>query len=139
MALTSASDNAYENGYKVTVSNQHSSYKAWEAFDHTGDVIGWYSTEGAAVAYNGTTRPGLYSGTTRLANETEEGEWIGLELPEAIKLQSVRMTSQSYSSTGNTVDEFIVYAKKQSGDVCCLLYTSPSPRDLSTSRMPSSA
>ena len=117
VALTSASDNAYENGYKVTVSNQHSSYKAWEAFDHTGDVIGWYSTEGAAVAYNGTTRPGLYSGTTRLANETEEGEWIGLELPEAIKLQSVRMTSQSYSSTGNTVDEFIIYAKKQSGDV----------------------
>jgi len=117
VAMTSASDNAYENGYKVTVSNQHSSYKAWEAFDHTGDVIGWYSTEGAAVAYNGTTRPGLYSGTTRLANETEEGEWIGLELPEAIKLQSVRMTSQSYSSTGNTVDEFIIYAKKQSGDV----------------------
>ena len=117
VALTSASDNAYENGYKVTVSNQHSSYKAWEAFDHNGDVIGWYSTEGAAVAYNGTTRPGLYSGTTRLANETEEGEWIGLELPEAIKLQSVRMTSQSYSSNGNTVDEFIVYAKKQSGDV----------------------
>jgi hypothetical protein len=117
VALTSASDNAYENGYKVTHSNQHSSYKAWEAFDHTGDVIGWYSTEGAAVAYNGTTRPGLYSGNTRLATETEEGEWIGLELPEAIKLQSVRMTSQSYSSTGNTVDEFIIYAKKQSGDV----------------------
>ena len=30
VALTSAADNAYENGYKVTVSNQHSSYKAWE-------------------------------------------------------------------------------------------------------------
>ena len=27
----------------------------------------------------------------------------------------------------------------QLGVVCCLLYTSPSPRDLSTSRMPSSA
>ena len=26
-----------------------------------------------------------------------------------------------------------------SGDIDCLLYTSPSPRDLSTSRMPSSA
>ena len=25
------------------------------------------------------------------------------------------------------------------GDIFCLLYTSPSPRDLSTSRMPSSA
>ena len=29
--------------------------------------------------------------------------------------------------------------KKQDGDYTCLLYTSPSPRDLSTSRMPSSA
>ena len=29
--------------------------------------------------------------------------------------------------------------KKQLWDTICLLYTSPSPRDLSTSRMPSSA
>ena len=29
--------------------------------------------------------------------------------------------------------------KKPVYDICCLLYTSPSPRDLSTSRMPSSA
>ena len=29
--------------------------------------------------------------------------------------------------------------KKQSVSIVCLLYTSPSPRDLSTSRMPSSA
>ena len=28
---------------------------------------------------------------------------------------------------------------KYDGDIICLLYTSPSPRDLSTSRMPSSA
>ena len=32
-------------------------------------------------------------------------------------------------------DEYIL----GSGDIPCLLYTSPSPRDLSTSRMPSSA
>ena len=29
--------------------------------------------------------------------------------------------------------------KKMADDITCLLYTSPSPRDLSTSRMPSSA
>ena len=29
--------------------------------------------------------------------------------------------------------------KAEEGDLTCLLYTSPSPRDLSTSRMPSSA
>ena len=28
---------------------------------------------------------------------------------------------------------------RQGAYICCLLYTSPSPRDLSTSRMPSSA
>ena len=34
----------------------------------------------------------------------------------------------------------VVYAlQKFDQYVCCLLYTSPSPRDLSTSRMPSSA
>ena len=29
--------------------------------------------------------------------------------------------------------------EKKHSDIACLLYTSPSPRDLSTSRMPSSA
>ena len=33
--------------------------------------------------------------------------------------------------TSNKVDDYL--------DIACLLYTSPSPRDLSTSRMPSSA
>ena len=33
----------------------------------------------------------------------------------------------------------VIALAKQGGQVCCLLYTSPSPRDLSTSRMPSSA
>ena len=40
----------------------------------------------------------------------------------------------SYHPMGNTMD-FVTIAS--TGD--CLLYTSPSPRDLSTSRMPSSA
>ena len=39
------------------------------------------------------------------------------------------------------VDEIIPYATEQDLEdiLSCLLYTSPSPRDLSTSRMPSSA
>ena len=36
-------------------------------------------------------------------------------------------------------DNFINFAIKASNNSSCLLYTSPSPRDLSTSRMPSSA
>ena len=35
--------------------------------------------------------------------------------------------------------EFTFDKSKQDDDLNCLLYTSPSPRDLSTSRMPSSA
>ena len=34
---------------------------------------------------------------------------------------------------------FVVNTQSDTLDVICLLYTSPSPRDLSTSRMPSSA
>ena len=34
---------------------------------------------------------------------------------------------------------FFVFVSKMDPTTACLLYTSPSPRDLSTSRMPSSA
>ena len=38
------------------------------------------------------------------------------------------------------VNQFLsAYAQQGEGPIYCLLYTSPSPRDLSTSRMPSSA
>jgi hypothetical protein len=117
VALTSAALNsAYENGYRVTFSNENTAYRAWEAFDaNPGDDVGWHSQgPGASAEYNGTG--GLYSGTSRLATETELGEWLGLELPEAIKLIDVNMVSQSYSPTTNTIDNFVVYAKKQSGD-----------------------
>src|SRR5210317_1838552 len=117
VALTSAALNsAYENGYRVTFSNENTAYRAWEAFDaNPGDDVGWHSQgPGASAEYNGTN--GLYSGTSRLATETELGELLGLELPEAIKLQSLRMVSQSYSPVTNTIDNFVVYAKKQSGD-----------------------
>ena len=45
--------------------------------------------------------------------------------------------------TASTNDDAKVYLPNQSSELSihltCLLYTSPSPRDLSTSRMPSSA
>ena len=45
--------------------------------------------------------------------------------------------AQSYQwSTGGIASSVTI---NQSGNYTCLLYTSPSPRDLSTSRMPSSA
>ena len=42
-----------------------------------------------------------------------------------------------YDNKGNELKKF--YAQDGHGIKICLLYTSPSPRDLSTSRMPSSA
>ena len=42
-------------------------------------------------------------------------------------------------STGNTRDITVVEDVEIPPNDACLLYTSPSPRDLSTSRMPSSA
>ena len=59
----------------------------------------------------------------------------------------------AYSREDETFSEFLDQLKKQGPDVslvsaqfsdlddtrCCLLYTSPSPRDVEESRMPSSA
>jgi len=117
VALTSAASNAYENGYKVTYSHQQTdgSYQAWQAFDNDpSDTVGWYSDHAPDTYYNGTG--GAYSGTTQLASETELGEWIGLEVPSPVKLYDVRIVAQNYSATTNTVDDFVIYAKKQSGD-----------------------
>ncbi len=124
VAMTSAALNsAYENGYRVTFSHEATSYRAWEAFDANGDSIGWHSNDGSGsvISYNGSG--GLYSGTTRLATETVLGEWLGLELPESIKLQYLRLVSQSYAPNSNTIDNFVIYAKKQSGDTWTSLGT----------------
>ena len=117
--LTSAALNsAYENGYRVTFSSENTSYRAYHPFSlDENSAVGWHSSNGTTgLPYDGTG--GLYgtSGTARLAAETERGEWLGLELPVAIKLERLRMVSQSYSPAVNTIDDFIVYAKKQSGD-----------------------
>ena len=54
----------------------------------------------------------------------------------------------SYDKHGTPITDEVFYKALESaavmlgavgGPKCCLLYTSPSPRDLSTSRMPSSA
>ena len=123
--LTSAALNsAYENGYRVTFSNENTSYRAYHPFSlDENSAVGWHSqSAGESIReYNGTG--GLYSGTTRLATETVLGEWHGLELPEAIKLQSIRMVSQDYSAAVNTIDNFVIYAKKQSGDTWTSLGT----------------
>ena len=52
-----------------------------------------------------------------------------------------KVFSDSVDDEGNPkqIGEWVQLAREQPLDGACLLYTSPSPRDLSTSRMPSSA
>ena len=50
------------------------------------------------------------------------------------------LSDKLFSKIGYTNDSgFSLQGLKDEGEKSCLLYTSPSPRDLSTSRMPSSA
>ena len=48
-------------------------------------------------------------------------------------------TFETRSTWGKEGDTLKLDIDPSSHPACCLLYTSPSPRDLSTSRMPSSA
>ena len=125
VALTSASDNAYENGYKVTVSNQDGSHKGHDAFDGiVGSTSGslWYT--GSDGHYNGTDGAALTSGANiapQLDTNTDRGDWLGIELPVAIKLQYFYLWQQP-----NDVVHFpksgIVYAKKETNDSWVEIY-----------------
>ena len=54
--------------------------------------------------------------------------------------ERVRVLMQRHGIKARTKKKFVVTTdSKHHLPVACLLYTSPSPRDLSTSRMPSSA
>ena len=59
-------------------------------------------------------------------------EAIGIE-PKKVRMRTKQVFHWIYNYGVNSFDEMTNIAKP------CLLYTSPSPRDLSTSRMPSSA
>ena len=63
-----------------------------------------------------------------------------LVIGEAVKMIVIVGSKELSVVTGATATEGLdVIDVQRAEDVVCLLYTSPSPRDLSTSRMPSSA
>ena len=74
-------------------------------------------------------------------------DYRGLSAPEMTELRrSLRELGIEYKVIKNTLARFAVERAGRNdlvsffeGTTACLLYTSPSPRDLSTSRMPSSA
>ena len=53
--------------------------------------------------------------------------------------QIIDLYSQYLSKVGDINRHYLGVLRVGISHTCCLLYTSPSPRDLSTSRMPSSA
>ena len=53
------------------------------------------------------------------------------------KIVRMQQTGESHAEAG--AEKLVLEFYESDTDNCCLLYTSPSPRDLSTSRMPSSA
>eukprot|EP00831_Metopus_contortus_P079355 TRINITY_DN7878_c0_g1_i2.p1 TRINITY_DN7878_c0_g1~~TRINITY_DN7878_c0_g1_i2.p1 ORF type:complete len:113 (-),score=31.83 TRINITY_DN7878_c0_g1_i2:72-410(-) len=82
--------------------------------------------------------------TQNIASTAEEGAASAEELEaQAMSMKKIveELEMIVHGTVSNTGEEY--YEKRQikrdSNMYTCLLYTSPSPRDLSTSRMPSSA
>ena len=71
------------------------------------------------------------------ATDPVSGKWIKVEnvTTNTFEVQ----TLATVPSTNVSVHTFVSAADEGLSHKSCLLYTSPSPRDLSTSRMPSSA
>ena len=70
------------------------------------------------------------TGTTEVKEPNMDyGGWSGVSDDSSVES----------SLTRELMDNYIANEFEKSGYMICLLYTSPSPRDLSTSRMPSSA
>ena len=70
-------------------------------------------------------------------NNLELSNLINKELEENPFLENE--TSEEYKEVSDDNTEDLNESFSSGESIACLLYTSPSPRDLSTSRMPSSA
>ena len=64
---------------------------------------------------------------------------LGLAVFVGISMTSANAKTLKCQTVLNTKADEVKMLKDFTDTVTCLLYTSPSPRDLSTSRMPSSA
>ena len=72
-----------------------------------------------------------------IENESELSELLA-EFPDGFTTPEINLDVDE-DKKFQIVDEFKKSASFENASISCLLYTSPSPRDLSTSRMPSSA
>ena len=85
------------------------------------------------------------SAPTEIINEVELPSYRGdiineLKFTKEARIPNPSKMLQAYTQAAATLNLLRAFSKGGYADVhLCLLYTSPSPRDLSTSRMPSSA
>ena len=85
------------------------------------------------MLYAALMSPGLYADCDSSGAAREE-----------VSVHCGKTPSATFDDHGNlwiafVQNEFVYVSQSQDRGKSCLLYTSPSPRDLSTSRMPSSA
>ena len=82
----------------------------------------------------------LIDASTKLIVETvkKTGALVRGPIPLPVKKERTTILTSPHKDK-DARDQYEIVTYKRLMDIVCLLYTSPSPRDLSTSRMPSSA
>ena len=93
--------------------------------------------------------PNMANDLLSVASKVLTGDFFGIEKHLSKDSIVTRKRLTTFKGRGDAIDEVLSYAEESSvrkkvrtsiGQACdCLLYTSPSPRDATLSRMPSSA
>jgi hypothetical protein len=107
---TAISGAAYENGtYIASASSSYGGgWEAWKAFDEFQST-GWHTSESSSsTMYNTST--GQYVGTTTTiaGNTVYSGEWLQIQLPNAIYLSSFTIVPRAGNETARSPRSFVV-------------------------------
>ena len=107
----------------------------WYYFNNTGHMQkGWINIDGRSYYLNESNGQMLAGGTYTIGGGSYSFDQNGVCTNQGASSYGTNFTGNQQTANGGFTNT--VYNGPGS---TCLLYTSPSPRDLSTSRMPSSA
>ena len=104
--------------FKASASHDSSNFPAYGAFTNSfGTAVQglWFSN-----TYYDTT--GLYTGTSQLSNETKMGEWLQLEFPYSVKIQTIKTYTQ-YNTVNNHPSDLTIYARNTEFDTWTNIYS----------------
>ena len=91
-------------------------------------------------SYKGTDEDRINAAKMRSIDQWGTPNWITMDSAfEGATNMVYRATDIPDLSGVTNMSDMFTYAESFNGDISCLLYTSPSPRDRTRSRMPSSA